>query len=164
MAADASRLRCEEVTIYFSGHGTQLPELIRGSEEDGKDEAIVCTDGHIRDDELAAALARFPPACAVVCVFDCCNSSTMIDAPLLECSPSRAREAPLICVAAALDGTPAFQSRGRGRFTVHLERKARRRRRLKAKHLHRKAVGSATVTVSGVAITPDTSIWRHHSA
>ena len=123
------------------------------------DEAIVCADGTIRDDELATLLAAFPPDCAVVCVFDCCNSSTIIDAPLLDCASARSRAAPLICIAAALDGTPAYQSRGRGRFTVFLENRVRRRRRLKARHLHKRRVGGSVVTVSGAGIHPDVPVW-----
>lgn len=77
----------DRVLIYYSGHGTQLPDE-DGDEDDGLDEAWTLhdmaparrngratLDGVLLDDELAATLARIPSRQVLVLV-DACHSGT----------------------------------------------------------------------------------------
>ncbi|TDL22998.1 hypothetical protein BD410DRAFT_185542 [Rickenella mellea] len=70
--------------VYFAGHGTQVEDL-DGDEEDGKDEAIVTCDGYkILDDELFEILVKpLPIGCRLIALFDCCNSGTQLDLPIV---------------------------------------------------------------------------------
>lgn len=77
----------DRVLIYYSGHGTQLPDE-DGDEDDGLDEAWTLhdmapaqrhgratLDGVLLDDELAETLARIPSRQVLVLV-DACHSGT----------------------------------------------------------------------------------------
>eukprot|EP00927_Polykrikos_kofoidii_P048823 TRINITY_DN43016_c0_g1_i1.p1 TRINITY_DN43016_c0_g1~~TRINITY_DN43016_c0_g1_i1.p1 ORF type:complete len:393 (-),score=69.30 TRINITY_DN43016_c0_g1_i1:47-1090(-) len=67
----------------FSGHGIQVPEKIKGSEEDGMDEALVTADlKAIIDNDLFSLLVRpLPKLAQLTCVIDTCHSGTIIDLP-----------------------------------------------------------------------------------
>ncbi|HEY0818674.1 MAG TPA: caspase family protein, partial [Rhizobacter sp.] len=77
----------DRVLVYYSGHGTQLPDD-DGDEDDGLDEAWTLhdmaharrqgratLDGVLLDDELAGLLARIPSRQVMVLV-DACHSGT----------------------------------------------------------------------------------------
>jgi metacaspase-1 len=77
----------DRVLVYYSGHGTQLPDE-DGDEDDGLDEALTLhdmatvqrggratLDGVLVDDELAEALARIPSR-QVLVLIDACHSGT----------------------------------------------------------------------------------------
>jgi len=72
------------VFFHYSGHGRQVKDT-SGEEKDGLDEGIVPIDygvhGTITDDVLNALFTSFNPRTKVVCVFDCCHSSTILDLP-----------------------------------------------------------------------------------
>ena len=83
----------DRVLIYYSGHGTQLPDE-DGDEDDGLDEAWTLhdmapakrngratLDGVLLDDELAETLARIPSRQVLVLV-DACHSGTSTRAGL----------------------------------------------------------------------------------
>ena len=78
----ATQEHLDAVWIHYSGHGSHVRDT-DGDELDGRDECLVPSDyedaGFVRDEELAAELARFPAHTRVVCVFDCCHSGTMAD-------------------------------------------------------------------------------------
>lgn len=75
--------------VSISGHGCQIADRARAGtgldELDGRDEAFCPFDfqsaGVIRDDDLAAALAKFDRATAVAVLTDCCHSGSMLDLP-----------------------------------------------------------------------------------
>jgi len=72
--------------FHYSGHGTHIDELVKGSEASGYDEAICPCDynssGVIRDDDLRKLLVNsLPPGVRVTAVFDCCHSGTILDLP-----------------------------------------------------------------------------------
>ena len=77
----------DRVLIYYSGHGTQLPDE-NGDEEDGLDEALTMHDlgriqrdgkttlgGVLMDDEMSATLAKIPSK-QVLVLIDACHSGT----------------------------------------------------------------------------------------
>lgn len=92
MAAMAERAgENDAVFFYYSGHGTQIPDL-DGDEDDGWDEAICPSDLkpklmtrrdqlklYITDDEIATMLARFKTKNVTV-MFDSCHSGTAVRA------------------------------------------------------------------------------------
>ncbi|GGL11418.1 peptidase C14 [Deinococcus radiotolerans] len=71
----------ERALLYFSGHGTQVPDQ-DGDERDGCDEALLPYDlAHpLTDDELSAATARVQTP-HVLMVVDSCFSGTISKAP-----------------------------------------------------------------------------------
>lgn len=74
------------VVIYFSGHGSSLPDT-DGDEQDGKDEAFVCNDmnpekpelsQYVIDDEFSSWLKILTGKGAeIVFIADCCHSGTI---------------------------------------------------------------------------------------
>jgi metacaspase-1 len=72
------------VFFHYSGHGRQVRETL-GHEKDGLNEGIVPIDynvhGTITDDVLNTLFTTFNPSTRIVCVFDCCHSSTILDLP-----------------------------------------------------------------------------------
>lgn len=83
----------DEIIIYLSGHGTQLPSPVPGSDEpDGLDEVFLPSDtrlvqtssgyglrNHIRDTEFGARIARMERAGSFVwLIVDSCHAGTML--------------------------------------------------------------------------------------
>lgn len=72
----------ELVFFHYSGHGRQIKDT-NGDEEDSLDEGIVPLDwnehGTITDDVLSQFFMNCNPKTKIVCVFDCCHSSTILD-------------------------------------------------------------------------------------
>lgn len=70
------------VFFHYSGHGRQITDD-NGDEEDGLDEGIVPLDwnkhGTITDDVLSKFFLNCNPKTKIVCIFDCCHSSTILD-------------------------------------------------------------------------------------
>lgn len=136
---------CEQVVLYFSGHGTQVV----GAERDGMDEAIVC-DGMdlIYDNEISAILETCSDNCHLLCIFDCCHSGTMTDLPVLNWT----RDGPMrLTIAACTESETAQQYAGRGVLTAELlGRMQRGDMDLATLHGKRLRFGQCT-TVSGSA-------------
>lgn len=78
----------DRVLLYFSGHGTQIPDY-NGDEEDGADESLLPFDAKLvssggrqkltnvlTDDELETMLAAIP-AGEIVVIVDACHSGTV---------------------------------------------------------------------------------------
>jgi len=65
------------LSLYFSGHGGQLPD-ISGDELDGKDETLCLFDGELIDDQIAVYLNMVPRGVGVLFVTDSCNSGTNV--------------------------------------------------------------------------------------
>jgi hypothetical protein len=83
----------DRVLLYFSGHGTQVPDY-NGDEEDGVDESLLPFDAKLvssrgrqqlvnvlTDDELETMLAAIP-AGEIVVIVDACHSGTVTRAPV----------------------------------------------------------------------------------
>jgi Caspase domain len=110
--------RLAAVWIHFSGHGTSVEDK-SGDELDGCDECLCPSDyeraGVLRDDEVAALLARFNPRTRVVFVSDCCHSGTIADLRYRWIAPTEPREenaraacaAPVILLSGARDSETA---------------------------------------------------------
>ena len=64
--------------IYFSGHGTRVPNA---AEADRYDEAICARDGDITDDMLGAWLSAISPEAYVIAIFDSCFSGGLAGEP-----------------------------------------------------------------------------------
>jgi hypothetical protein len=63
--------------IYFHGHGDSVGHHIEPDEP--SDEALVCYDGLLLDDELDRLLRGFHPSTRVMTIMDCCSSNTVIE-------------------------------------------------------------------------------------
>jgi len=76
----------ETLLLYFSGHGSNRPDMNR-DEKDGMDETIcVFSDDRgsitfISDDELRNILDRLRSDAIMRCFFDSCHSGTVLDLP-----------------------------------------------------------------------------------
>lgn len=68
----------KQLFFHYSGHGTQVWDS-DGDESDGRDEAIVCLDRIIKDDELAHVLQSMSAEQRLTAVMDCCHSGTALD-------------------------------------------------------------------------------------
>jgi hypothetical protein len=67
--------------MYYTGHGVQVADT-SGDEADGRDEAMLASDGLLRDDVIHEELNRKLPENAWLCVLaDTCHSATIIDPP-----------------------------------------------------------------------------------
>jgi hypothetical protein len=151
----ASTSQCSEVCVFFSGHGNQVSELVRGSEEDGLDEVLITNDGFIRDDAVREILTKADPGCRVVAVFDCCTSGSVADLPAYGTRGfyGDERAAPIVCVAAAEDSKTALQVGSEGALTKHMVSSVLRKNR-SIKNIHGKIFHSHQKTiVSGIGNT-----------
>jgi len=143
----AYTLKTKEVTVYYSGHGTQVADR-SGDEKDRKDEAIVPADfasaGLLTDDKLTSLLlSHLQPTVNFTGVFDCCNSGTVMDLPYRTADATTMVKTDTLqsrvrCHAVTLSGCrdpqTSASARGlernrntwRGAMTVSLERALRR--------------------------------------
>lgn len=68
--------RGERLFLYYSGHGTQVPDA--DADEEGTDEALVLHDfsktNALVDDIFRSFLARVPEETNATVIFDCCHS------------------------------------------------------------------------------------------
>ena len=99
----------------FAGHGAQVPDSPGGSEDDGRDEGLLCADGQLlRDDDLLDLLCLFPPTCSVTVVVDACHSGSVGDLPHVLWGrappPARAPLAPVTLLAACADASTAAEA------------------------------------------------------
>jgi hypothetical protein len=83
MNAFCSRLKPgDKGMIYYSGHGTRIRD-VSGDEASGYDSCIVPIDfrmvGVINDDTIKYYINKIPAGVNVFCVFDSCNSGTVMD-------------------------------------------------------------------------------------
>jgi hypothetical protein len=63
--------------IYFHGHGDSIGP--HGSKDEQSDEALVCYDGYVLDDEIDILLRSFHPSCRILSIMDCCSSRTVFE-------------------------------------------------------------------------------------
>lgn len=63
--------------IYFHGHGDTLPGGF--DHDEFKDQALVCYDGYLFDDELDFLLRKFHRSHRVMTFMDCCSSNTVVE-------------------------------------------------------------------------------------
>lgn len=68
--------------VYYSGHGTQVPEewfSNKSKEADGLEECLVMSDDVVSDNNINQVLACVNPTTRFFVVLDCCNSGTACD-------------------------------------------------------------------------------------
>lgn len=63
--------------IYYHGHGDSITGSMENDEI--KDQALVCYDGYLLDDEIDQLLRGFHPTCRILSIFDCCSSNTLVE-------------------------------------------------------------------------------------
>lgn len=69
------------LAFHYSGHGSSEPDK-SGDEKDKRDEKICLLDGWVLDDVLYKIMIQnLPIGVKLRCLFDCCNSGTIIDLP-----------------------------------------------------------------------------------
>lgn len=73
----------DEIWIHYSGHGSQVRDVIGGDENDGMDETIVPCDfvknGMIVDDAIFGLLQTAHPQASIFVCFDSCHSGSALD-------------------------------------------------------------------------------------
>lgn len=67
--------------IYFHGHGNSIRRNPKYdiNKDEGHDEALVCYDGLLFDDEIDQLLRGFNPRCKILTIMDCCSSKTVVE-------------------------------------------------------------------------------------
>lgn len=69
------------LAFHYSGHGSWEMDK-NGDEKDKRDEKICLLDGWVHDDVLYQIMVKnLPIGVKLRCLFDCCNSGTIIDLP-----------------------------------------------------------------------------------
>ena len=63
--------------LTYSGHGGQVPDEVKGDEDDNNDETWCLFDGQLLDDELYYELSRFARGVRVLVFSDSCHSGTV---------------------------------------------------------------------------------------
>jgi hypothetical protein len=73
----------DEIWIHYSGHGSQVRDVMGGDENDGMDETIVPCDfvknGMIVDDAIFGLLQTAHPQATIFVCFDSCHSGSALD-------------------------------------------------------------------------------------
>jgi hypothetical protein len=73
----SGRLSAGDALLFtFSGHGSQVPSVSLGEEDDGLDETLCLFDRMLLDDELHRLICEVPEGVSVTLVFDSCHSGT----------------------------------------------------------------------------------------
>lgn len=74
----------DKLFFYFSGHGMQLPERVKGTEKDGMDEILCPHDFDfstykkaLRDDDLHEVFAKIPLGASLFWISDSCHSGDL---------------------------------------------------------------------------------------
>jgi hypothetical protein len=99
----------EALTIYFSGHGAQIPDA-SGDEGDSLDEVMIFEKGDVGGDNLASILRkRWKGKTKVVLLSDCCRSGTNWDIPEKIKEAESTFPPNIIAIAACLDDQFARQ-------------------------------------------------------
>lgn len=120
------RLTSENLTVYYSGHGSQVRDT-SGDEDDGYDEVMVFDDDILVDDVLAKALRECAnPTCKYLLLTDCCRSGTIWDIPKDVKEAQKKFSASIVSISAARDSQTSKQTSGlgnirsmQGLFTFH---------------------------------------------
>ena len=97
--------------FYFHGHGDSIPG--RDINDETMDQALVCYDDYLVDDEISRILQKFRPTQRLLTLIDCCSSETVIEWP--DDPPSGYPK--LIHIASANDGKEAYAIRTGGIFS-----------------------------------------------
>ncbi|MBN7813109.1 caspase family protein [Algoriphagus sp. H41] len=133
------------VVIYFSGHGTQIPDFI-GDELDGYSESWCLYDRCFIDNEINSLLCEFKKGVRILVISDSCHSGSIAklfpghksevkvktvsdiydrnknfyDSILRSVGPSRDPRASVISISACLDSQEAEERNGFSDFTKAL--------------------------------------------
>src|SRR5688572_13928935 len=100
--------------FYFHGHGDSIRGV--GRQDEFKDQALVCHDGYLVDDQIDDLLRKFKPTQRILSVVDCCSSETVI-----EWSSSKISNYPqIIHIASAHDGQDAGAAAFGGMFSQRM--------------------------------------------
>jgi hypothetical protein len=75
-------------TIYYSGHGGQVPD-INGDESDANDETWCLYDGQLIDDELYYEFSNFKQGVRIFMLSDSCHSGTMSKVAMMNADNSK---------------------------------------------------------------------------
>jgi hypothetical protein len=104
----------EHLTIYYSGHGSQIRDTT-GDEGDGRDEVMIFDQGFIVDDDLAGILREHCKGkCRVLLLTDCCRSGTIWDVPEDLAKAERTFPPNILSFSAAQDSQTSKQTSGLG--------------------------------------------------
>lgn len=101
--------------IYYHGHGHSIKD--RMIPDETSDEAIVCYDGYLLDDELDLLLRQFHPSTRIMTIMDCCSSETIVE--WKNFSPQIHPR--IIHIAAAKDGDSALATTNGGILSREIE-------------------------------------------
>lgn len=63
--------------FYFHGHGDSIPG--RGIKDEAKDQALVCYDDYLCDDDIDTVLRAFKPTQRLLTIVDSCSSETVVE-------------------------------------------------------------------------------------
>lgn len=125
--------------FYYSGHGSHVPDQkdksnssSKGSEPDGNDEALYFGPKcFIIDDFLRKQLQKLPETIRILCIFDCCESGSMIDMPyryqgLTKNVDSKHKfKAKIITISGCSDGKVSYEANGSGFLTSSITKVVR---------------------------------------
>lgn len=150
-----SRNGATECVLFYAGHGT--PGKPNPDEPSGRDQCLVAADNqYVSDNTIARLLSKTAPTCTTVCVFDCCHSGSMIDAPSLGSKPVPSSGGPCVCVAACSDTSYAYEKNNAGVFTTLMVSQMRRKDgRVKTRALHQQKLPRQRIEVSHVGTLPE---------
>lgn len=70
----------DQRVLFFSGHGTQIPDANGDESDDNLDEALVtCDERLICDDDILRIFGTLKRGARLTAFFDCCHSGTIAD-------------------------------------------------------------------------------------
>lgn len=143
-----------ECVLFYAGHGA--PGKSNPDEPSGRDQCLVAVNNqYVSDNTIARLLRATAPTCQTVCVFDCCYSGSMIDAPSLESAPAMATGGPCVCVAACSDTSYAYEENNAGIFTTLIVSRMRREKgKVSTKALHMQRLPKQRIEVSSIGAPP----------
>lgn len=115
----------DQAIFYYSGHGTHLDEPdMSQSEGDQNDEAMFLgTDCLISDDYLRKLVQKIPRGVKLFCIFDCCESGSILDLPIRYektrnyIENSHKFDADILVLSGCRDGNYSYESDGTGHLT-----------------------------------------------
>ena len=114
----------DKAVFYYSGHGTHVEGDKSNSEEDNNDEALfIGNNCLVLDDYLRKLVQSVPAGVELTCIFDCCESGTMLDMPLRYEKSEKFVDndhvflADVVVLSGCRDGKYSYESDGTGHLT-----------------------------------------------